>query len=64
MNASMNDSHNLGTRLSHISFKRFFQFYFSLEVDACVEKLGKTAVTENRESTRLCFLFIYQTLAY
>ena len=46
MNASMNDSHNLGMRVSEISLKiSFLIFYlFSLEVDACIKGLGKTFV--------------------
>ena len=51
MNASMNDSHNLGTRLSHVTKTLFLTFILSLEVDTCTERLGKTSIAENRESS-------------
>jgi hypothetical protein len=50
MNASMNDSHNLGMKVSDVIENTLFNFLlFSLEVDACIERLGKTFIAENSE---------------
>ena len=50
MNASMNDSHNLGMRVSDVIENTIFLIhFFSLEVDACIERLGKTFVAENSD---------------
>ena len=49
MNASMNDSHNLGMRVLSLKIAFLNFYFFSLEVDACIERLGKTFITENSE---------------
>ena len=48
----MNDSHNLGMKVSEsdvIENTLTIFILFSLEVDASFERLGKTFITENSE---------------